>query len=361
MYTSAHSPARPVLSVIVPAYNAQDFIETCLTAIAGQLRPSHEVLVIDDGSRDQTFALADAVRARHPQHDIRIVRQPNQGVAAARNRGLREARGSYIVFVDADDLLLPGALPGIEDVIVHHQPDVVACDFQWWHPHKEHKSRPQALGYPRAEMITDTDAILQTFFADRHMYVWANVMRREIFERVPQPVFPPGRMYEDVSVLSCLLAECRSLYRLAVPTIAYRQHAASLTKSISATWCVDFASALRQVRLMFSARPASPLLRMQIDVAACYFYIGIVKNSYQLGWSEGRAAREQVKELFLASLFHEPEIVLAAMEQGTLPSRDRALDRCAAAQVRKALRESFAFALAKACSRRIKLWQRMAA
>ncbi|MGZ5201881.1 MAG: glycosyltransferase family 2 protein [Telluria sp.] len=361
MYTSAHSPARPVLSVIVPAYNAQDFIDTCLTAIAGQLGATHELLVIDDGSRDQTGELAEAVRARHRHLAIRIVRQPNLGVSAARNRGLREARGEYIVFVDADDLLLPGALAGLDDVIAHHRPDVIACDFQWWCPHKERKSRPVALGYPRAAMVTDVDAMLRTFFADRHMYVWANVMRRDIYDRVPQPVFPQGRLYEDVSVLSCLLSECRSLYRLAVPTIAYRQHPASLTKSISGKWCVDFASALRQVKLMFSTRPASAALRMQMDVTACYFYIGIVKNSYQLGWSEGRAAREQVKELFLASLFHAPETVLAAMEHGTLPSRDRALDRTCAGQVRKALRESFTFALAKTCSRKIKLWQRIAA
>jgi hypothetical protein len=361
MNTSAPSPDRPVLSVIVPVYNAQDFIETCLTAIVGQMIHAHELIVVDDGSCDQTYALADAVRTRHPQHAIHIVRQPNLGVSAARNRGLREARGDYIVFVDADDLLLPGALAGLEDVIAHHRPDVIACDFQWWHPHKQRKSRSEALGYPRAHLMTDVDAILQTFFADRHMYVWANVMRRELYDLVPQPVFPPGRMYEDVSVLSCLLSECRSLYRLAVPTIAYRQHAASLTKSISPQWCVDFASALRQVKARFSARDASLLLRMQMDVTACHFYIGIVKNSYQLGWSDGRAVREQVKALFLASLFHEPDAVLDAMEQGTLPSRDRALDRCAAAQVRKALRESVGFALAKACSRRIKLWQRLAA
>jgi hypothetical protein len=361
MYTSAQPPDRPVLSVIVPAYNAREFIEPCLAAIAAQLGASHELLVIDDGSHDQTFALADAVRARHSHLAMRIVRQPNQGVSAARNRGLREARGQYIVFVDADDLLLPGALGALDDVIARHQPDVVACDFQWWHPHKERKSGPVALGYPPAAMVTDVDAMLQAFFADRHMYVWANVMRREIYDRVPQPVFPPGRLYEDVSVLSCLLSECRSLYRLALPTIAYRQHPASLTKSISARWCVDFASALHQVKLMFSTRPASPALRLQIDVAACFFYIGIVKNSYQLGWSEGRAAREQVKQLFLDSLFHDAEVVLAAMERGALPSRDRALDRACASQVRKALHESLAFALAKACSRKIKMWQRMSA
>jgi hypothetical protein len=168
-------------------------------------------------------------------------------------------------------------------------------------------------------------------------------------------------VYEDVAVLSCLLSHCASLYRIASPTIAYRQHPASITKSISAKWCTDFASALKQVRCAFGQRHLCDALRMQIDVAACYFYIGIVKNSYQLGWAEGRAAREQVKPLFLDSLFHQPAQVLAAMEQGTLPSRNPAQDRVVAAQVRQALAESLVFALAMAASRQVKRWQRMSA
>lgn len=360
MNTIRNSPEHPVLSIIVPAYDAQDFIETCLNAIVAQMGPAHELLVIDDGSRDRTAALADAVAERHPQQAIRVVRQPNQGVSGARNRGLQEARGEYIAFVDADDLLLPGALAALGSAITEHHPDAIACDFQWWCPNKERKTCPVALGYPQARLLTDSDAILQTFFSDRHMYVWANVIRRDIYNRLPQPVFPPGRVYEDVAVLSCLLAQCASLFRLSIPTIAYRQHPASITKSVSGKWCTDFASALRQVRSAFAHRPISEALRLQIDVAACYFYIGIVKNSYQLAWAEGRCAREQVKAIFLDSLFHEPERVLAAMENGALPSHNRAQDRVAAGQVRQSLRESFAFALAKAASRKIKLWQRMA-
>ncbi|GAB3460126.1 hypothetical protein GCM10027321_19230 [Massilia terrae] len=357
---NTNSPAHPVLSIIVPAYDAQDFIEPCLKAIVAQMGPAHELLVIDDGSRDATAAIADAMAQRHPQHAIRVVRQANQGVSGARNTGLQQARGDYIAFVDADDLLLPGSLAALGSAIAEHQPDVIACDFQWWCPNKERKTCTAELGYPRAQLLTDGDAILQTFFSDRHMYVWANVIKRAIYFRLPQPVFPPGRVYEDVAVLSCLLSQCASLYRLAIPTIAYRQHPASITKSVSPRWCTDFAAALRQVRTAFAQRPMSEALRLQIDVAACYFYIGIVKNSYQLGWSEGRCAREQVKAMFLDSLFHAPERVLAAMEQGALPSRNRAQDRVAAGQVRQSLRESFTFALAKAASRKLKLWQRMA-
>jgi hypothetical protein len=361
MNMSAQPLSTPTLSIVVPAYNAQHFIEACLQSILPQMGPAHELVLVDDGSRDATSELANTVHARHPGANMRVVGQANQGISGARNRGLAEARGEYIAFVDADDLMLPGALAALDEAIARHRPDVIACDFQYWHPHKESKSRTVALGYPAFGVVTDGDAILQTFFADRHMYVWANVMRRAIYARLPQPVFPQGRVFEDVSVLSRLLSECAGLVRVPFPTIAYRQHPSSLTKSISAKCCVDFACALRQVRAGFAGRASSTALRMQIDAAACHFYIGIVKNSHQLSWNEGRAVRAQVRELFLSSLFHEPVEVLAAMERGTVQSSDRALDAAVAGQVRKALHGSLAFSLAKAVSRKIKLWQRMSA
>jgi hypothetical protein len=361
MNLSARRQSNPVVSVVVPAHDAQGFIARCLDSIAWQMGPGWELVVVDDGSRDATCELAEQARERHRGQAIRVVRQQNQGIAGARNRGLLEAQGDYIAFVDADDMVLPGALAALDDVIAHHRPDVVACDFATWHPKKAHRNRHVTLGHPRGAVLEDTDQILRTFFADRHMYVWAHVMRREVYARLPQPVFPHGRVFEDVSALPGLLAQCGSLYRLACPAIAYRQHPASLKRAVSATWCTDFAAALRQVRATFGARPASTPLRMQIDAAACHFYIGIVKNSYQLPWAAGRATREQVRQVFLSSLFHDPVEVLAAMERGTISSRDRALDAAVARQVRKALDGSLWFALAKATSRRIKLWQRTAA
>jgi hypothetical protein len=361
MNVSAQRQSNPVVSVVVPAHDAQAFIARCLDSIAWQMGPGWELVVIDDGSRDATCELAEQARERHHGHAIRVVRQPNQGIAGARNRGLLEAQGDYIAFVDADDMVLPGALAALGDVIAHHRPDVIACDFATWHPRKPHKNRHVALGHARGVVLDDTDQILRTFFVDRHMYVWAHVMRRDVYARLPQPVFPQGRVFEDVSVLPCLLAQCASLYRLACPAIAYRQHPASLKRAVSAKWCMDFAAALRQVKGGFSARPASAPLRMQIDATACHFYIGIVKNSYQLPWGAGRATREQVRQVFLSSLFHDPVEVLAAMERGTISSRDRAVDAAAARQVRKALDGSLWFALAKATSRRIKLWQRTVA
>ncbi|KQQ87774.1 glycosyltransferase family A protein [Massilia sp. Leaf139] len=344
----------PTLSIIVPAYNAAGFIEDCLDAILPQMGAAHELIVIDDGSRDATADLVEAAAARHPACAVNLVRQPNGGVSSARNRGLLEARGEYIVFVDADDLLLPGMLAALDAVVGEHHPDVIACDFNAWRPEKGDARRLVTLGYPAGVLLRERDAILQTFFADRHTYVWANVFRRAIYLRQPQPLFPPGRVYEDVSTLSRLLADCDSLYHLARPIIDYRQHAASITKAVSPSWCVDFATALLDVRRGMEAHAVSDQVRMLVDVMACYFYIGIVKNSFQLSWSEGQTARARVKAIFLESLFHPAEQVLQAMENGTILTRDARGDAATARQVRKALAGSWMFSVMKTVSRRLK-------
>lgn len=353
--------SRTTLSVIVPAFDAARFIEPCLRSILAQLEPQHALVMVDDGSRDDTPDVAAQLREEFGHADFTLIRQSNQGIAGARNRGLAAATGQYLLFVDADDLLEPGALLALDTVVKAHHPDVIACDFNAWRPDKQRKSHRVSLGYPPNTLVHDRDAILLNFFADRHMYVWANVFRRDVYARVPQPVFPTGRVFEDVSVLSHLLARCDSLYHLARPIIDYRQHPGSLKRAVSAKWCVDFVSALQQVKQSFTALPASEAVRMHIDATACHFYIGIVKSSYQLPWREGRAVREQIRQLFLDSLFHYPLAVLAAMESGALHSRDSKADIAAARQARKALEGDIAFALAKTASRKFKVWQRTAA
>jgi hypothetical protein len=352
---------KPELSIVVPAYNAERFVEPCLSPVLEQMTAAHELVVIDDGSQDRTASAVQSLALRYPHCTVRLVSQANCGLAGARNRGVQEALGDYILFLDADDMLLPGTLALLSDVIHAHAPDAIVCDFNMWRPDNPRKSRRVSFSHPADTLVRDRDAFLATYFIDRHTYAWAHVFRREIYERQAQPVFPPGRTYEDVAAVPGLLADCASLYRLARPAIDYRQHASSMKNAVSCKWCVDYVAALQHVKHAFEQRPTSDEVRMQIDICACHFYVGMVKSSFQLPWREGNAVRTRVNRMFVESLFHAPERVLAAMERGELPSRDRKADLVAAAQVRKALSGNVIFSLGKTLSRKIKQWQRVLA
>ena len=153
-----------VISIVVPAYNVQHYIDECLDSILSQMQPSHELIVVDDGSTDATAERIEAARLAHPDLRFHVLRQPNQGISVARNSGLAAARGDYVAFVDSDDVLLPGALAALGEAIALHQTDVVVCDFHMWRPDREAKSRRVSMGYPAAKVIRDSSLILSTFF-----------------------------------------------------------------------------------------------------------------------------------------------------------------------------------------------------
>src|SRR5829696_5537524 len=96
--------SRPLVSVVIPCYNQAHFLGEAIESVLAQSHPNFEVIVVDDGSPDNTSEVA----ARYP--GVRLVRQENQGLSGARHAGLARSEGEYVVFLDADDRLLPEAL-----------------------------------------------------------------------------------------------------------------------------------------------------------------------------------------------------------------------------------------------------------
>src|SRR5512138_2951718 len=94
---------KPLVSILIPAYNSEQLIEESLRSALAQSWPNKEIIVVDDGSLDRTFEVAK----RFESKTLKVVTQPNQGAAAARNKAFSLSQGDYIQWLDADDLLAP--------------------------------------------------------------------------------------------------------------------------------------------------------------------------------------------------------------------------------------------------------------
>ena len=90
------------ISVIIPVYNVKDYIKDCLDSVVAQRFPNKEVIIVNDGSTDGSGDICDAYAAKHA--DFRVIHKPNGGLSSARNRGINEARGEWLIFLDSDDL-----------------------------------------------------------------------------------------------------------------------------------------------------------------------------------------------------------------------------------------------------------------
>jgi glycosyltransferase involved in cell wall biosynthesis len=101
--------AAPPISVIMPAFNRAAFVAEAIGSLQGQIGADGEIVVVDDGSTDATADIVTAIS--DSDHRVRLIRQPHSGVARARNRGIEEARGRFLTFLDSDDVCAPGRIP----------------------------------------------------------------------------------------------------------------------------------------------------------------------------------------------------------------------------------------------------------
>lgn len=129
---------HPLVSVVIPTYNAPQLLMETLESVFAQTMTDYEVLVINDGSTDDT---AQRLEPLAKSGRIRLINQANGGIGAARNRGIDESRGRYIAFLDHDDLWLPGKLR-VQVEFMASRPECVACAVPWAFIGKEGGERP---------------------------------------------------------------------------------------------------------------------------------------------------------------------------------------------------------------------------
>ena len=192
----------PTLSIIVPTYNYADRLGKCLQSVRSQLAEEAELIVVDDGSTDATPTVL--AQLHEGQSNFRHVRQANRGAAAARNHGLGLATGCFVLFLDADDELLPGTIAAITDHLGQHpETDLLIGGHISRRPDgREKTSRPST--FPESPRARIAAYLIHKQIDLGH---GSFVARRELLERCPYP--ESLRKREDIPVFAYLLAYAR--------------------------------------------------------------------------------------------------------------------------------------------------------
>lgn len=215
----------PLLSILIPVYNVRAFLEPCVESIMAQISDDDriEVHFVDDASTDGTRELLIAIVQKLDGRVSAHFRETNGGVGAARNDLLARAQGQYFWFIDPDDIVLPGAIYSMIEVLERDAPDMLIFDY-------EKKGRLiRGFSGPTECLTNDRDALVGGVFAGRMLHAWLRITHRRLWEGVS---FPAIRTYEDVATTPILALRANSFYYRALPVIWYRFRKGSLLESV---------------------------------------------------------------------------------------------------------------------------------
>ncbi|WCB45549.1 glycosyltransferase family 2 protein [Nitratidesulfovibrio vulgaris] len=187
-----NAPSSPLITVIIPVYNVEEYVEKCLTSVLAQTYAHLEVLVVDDGSTDDSASICQ--RIANQDSRVSLIRKHNQGQAVARNVALEKARGNYIAFADADDWLEPDMLSSLLNITLQQECDIAVCAYNLC---KE--NRAIILGQAPVSKLSSQEATLE-LFKDRWLnnFVWNKLFKRELFEDIK---FPAGCYFEEIPIM----------------------------------------------------------------------------------------------------------------------------------------------------------------
>ncbi len=227
---------NPLVSIIVPVYNVEPYLDEALESVIHQTYHNLEVLVIDDGSTDGSGTICDDFARRDER--IRVIHQDNRGISSARNVGLDQMRGDVVAFLDPDDVYQIVFIEKLMNVMIKENADVVLCRYTVFSDtgmrcHKRMNSKPSGAAgvYDRVRGLNA--------FANREIntHVWNKLYRRALWSEIR---FPDGHVYEDMETSFRMFDLCTKSCVIEDPLYLHRSRPGSITTTYSVENYRDF-------------------------------------------------------------------------------------------------------------------------
>lgn len=209
---------EPLISVVVPIYNAEQYLEKCISSICNQTYQNLEIILVDDGSTDHCDKICDCIAEKDSR--ITVIHQENGGQAKARNTGIDAAKGEFLLFVDSDDYINKQMVERLHGRIKKDLSDLAVCGYVFLD-----ESGKELGAYVIPDSVQSGFQALELAYAENgfllNSIIVNKLYKRELFKELR---FPEGRLHEDEATVYKLIDQCCLISILSDPMYFYVEH-----------------------------------------------------------------------------------------------------------------------------------------
>lgn len=290
------------VSIIVPVYNVERYVEKCIRSILDQSYQNIEIIIVDDGSMDDSYNICADLKKESPDK-IELFKKENGGLSSARNFGLSRAKGEYISFVDSDDIISQDFIEKLVSLLEKTGSSISCCQVARFNNEEEPK-----FTHTIEHSEYNTKKAIELLVTNKMTsHAWNKLYVASLFQNIE---FPIGRNYEDIFIMYKLFKNAKkvALYNNA-KLYGYLQRKGSITGSIDSKTLNDYIDAVNQRYYDLSAIISKDILNSGLVLNNYYIYKESVKgkirdrnvlNKRDLLYEE---AQENIKQLGLRSIF----------------------------------------------------------
>lgn len=213
-----------LISIIVPVYNVEKYIFKCVDSIINQTYKNIEIILVDDGSTDRSGIICDEYKKK--DNRVKVIHKKNGGLSDARNVGINEAKGNYLVFIDSDDWVTNNMIEYLYNLAYKYDADIVQGDYIESYTEDEYikKTKEKINFYNSIESLNN----LYEEECTKAVVVWNKIYKKYLFEEIR---FPKDKLHEDEFTTYKLLHKSKKIVDSKMPIYYYRQREGSIMQS----------------------------------------------------------------------------------------------------------------------------------
>lgn len=267
----------PLISVIIPVYNVEAYLRKCLESVAAQTLKNFEVIIVNDGSPDQSQKIIDEFTSVHENFNCIITE--NQGLGAARNTGLKLARGQYVAFIDSDDWVRNTFLEDFWDKACETEADIVCCGF-YYTLRSGMKFRWFSGAFSSSAMDTEKASrkLINDFLL--HHFAWNKMYRRSLF--LVGEVRYPSICFEDIATTARLFAQAKKVAFVSKANYYYLQRQGSIMHNVTYRRLQEHINAYAVMRAYYDKMKMSTMFSRNLRISKLMMTHNVIGEIIQL-------------------------------------------------------------------------------